>query len=115
MSARGYRAPGEGAIEPGRSMTVAIGERRVIDRDTPREISAIGQMIQCGSGRQIVAAEAVGRQHAGAVDRVADARVLLADNRSNAPAGKPCGHEQAARAAAHNEDVYRIKHSTGAL
>jgi hypothetical protein len=72
-------------------------------------------MIQCGIGRQIEAAEAVGRQHASAVDRVADARVLLADNSSNAPASEPCGHEQATRTAAHNEDVYRLKHSTGAL
>jgi hypothetical protein len=49
------------------------------------------------------------------MDRIADLRVFLADNGSNAPAGEPCGHEQAARAAAHNEDVYRLKHSTGAL
>ena len=72
-------------------------------------------MIQrCGDGK-IEAAEAVGRQHAGAMDRVTDARVLLTNNGPNAPAGELCGHEQAARTAAHNEDVYRLMHSTAAL
>jgi len=41
--------------------------------------------------------------------------VLLTNNGPNALAGELCGHEQAARTAAHNEDVYRLMHSTAAL
>ena len=117
LSAGGERAIGKGAIE-GRAIDDRCDRRgrRVVDRDAPRRDEPhLGQMIQCGGKRKIEAAEAVRRQHARAMDRIADPRVFLADNGSNAPAGEPCGHEQAARASAHNQDVYRIKHSTGAL
>jgi hypothetical protein len=117
LRAGGERAIGKSAIEDR-----AIDHRcdraggRVVDRDAARRNEPhLGQMIQCGVERKIEAAEAVRRQHARAMDWIADARVFLADYGSDAPAGEPCGHEQAARAAAHNEDVYRLKHSTGAL
>jgi hypothetical protein len=49
------------------------------------------------------------------VDRIADARVLLAHNSSNALSGEPRGQKQPAGTAAHNEDVYQLMHATRAL
>ena len=47
------------------------------------------------------------REHAGAVHRIADARVLFADQRPHAALGQTRRHEESTGAAAHDEDVDR--------
>ena len=72
-------------------------------------------MVQRRVGGKIVGGEALGREDASAMHRVADAIVFLTCKRPQALRGKTRGHEQSTRAPAHYEDVYRVTHVIAAL
>ena len=73
-----------------------------------------GQFIQRRVARKIEARERVGREHAGAVHRIADSRMLLANQRPEPSLGESGRHEQAALTAAHDERVNGL-HSSPTL